>query len=115
YWLYSVLVNEAGGMLWPAGEPSRRDLQAHRLRSTRRDSLMAELAQAGIETRPFFYPIHQFPMYRQHRTDTGCPVACALSASGISLPTSSYLKEPDINLIAMLLRGLLTRELAVAA
>ena len=73
---------------------------------------MADLAQAGIETRPFFYPIHHFPMYRQHRTDTSCPVACALSASGISLPTSSYLKEPDINLIAMLLRGLLVQERA---
>src|SRR5438132_9048274 len=115
YWLYSVLVNEASGIPWATGEPNRRDLKDRRQRSTRRDALMAELAQAGIETRPFFYPIHQFPMYRQHRTDTGCPVACALSASGISLPTSSYLKEPDINLIAMLLRGLLTRELAVAA
>ena len=33
----------------------------------------------------------------------------------VSLPTSSYLKEPDINLIAALLRGLLVRELALAA
>ena len=90
YWLYSVLLNEAA----------------------RRDSLMAELAQAGIETRPFFYPVHYFPMYRRHRTDAGCPVACALSASGINLPTSSYLKEPDINLIAMLLRGLFVQERA---
>ena len=90
YWLYSMLLNEAA----------------------RRDSLMAELAQAGIETRPFFYPVHYFPMYRRHRTDAGCPVACALSASGINLPTSSYLKEPDINLIAMLLRGLFVQERA---
>jgi perosamine synthetase len=93
YWLYSVLVNEAA----------------------RRDALTAELAQAGIETRPFFYPIHQFPMYRRHRTDTGCPVACALSASGLNLPTSSYLKEADINLIAAVLRGLLIRHQARAA
>jgi perosamine synthetase len=99
----------------PAHQPGQSDVQGPRKRSNRRDALMAELAQAGIETRPFFYPIHQFPMYRNHRTDTGCPVACALSASGISLPTSSYLKEPDINLIAALLRGLLVRELAQAA
>jgi perosamine synthetase len=116
YWLYSVLVNEASGMM---GEPgrigARSAAQARRKWGNRRDALMAELAQAGIETRPFFYPIHQFPMYRDHRTDTSCPVACALSASGISLPTSSYLKEPDINLIAALLRGLLVREMAQAA
>jgi perosamine synthetase len=93
YWLYSVLVNEA----------------------SRRDSLMAELAAAGIETRPFFYPVHHFPMYRQHRTDTGCPVACALSAAGVNLPTSSYLKEEDVNIIAAVLRGLLARDLAKAA
>jgi perosamine synthetase len=93
YWLYSVLVNEAA----------------------RRDSLLAELAEAGIETRPFFYPVHHFPMYRRHRTDAGCPVACALSASGFNLPTSSYLKEPDINLICILLRGLLIQERAKAA
>src|SRR5437773_4778581 len=119
YWLYSVLVNEAGGMLLPAGERggigAQGTIGGRRKHSSRRDSLMADLAQAGIETRPFFYPIHHFPMYRQHRTDTSCPVACALSASGISLPTSSYLKEPDINLIAALLRGLLVRELALAA
>jgi perosamine synthetase len=93
YWLYSVLVNEAG----------------------RRDSLMDELASAGIETRPFFYPVHHFPMYRRHPTDSGCPVACALSRSGINLPTSSHLTEPDVNIITTVLRGLLSRQTAMAA
>ena len=93
YWLYSVLINEAG----------------------RRDSLMDELASAGIETRPFFHPVHHFPMYRRHPTDSGCPVACALSRCGINLPTSSYLTEPDINIITTVLRGLLTHQTAMAA
>src|SRR5438105_5613550 len=47
FWLYSVLVDDAD----------------------RRDPLREELAEAGIETRPFFYPIHTFPMYRRARTD----------------------------------------------
>jgi perosamine synthetase len=82
FWLYSVLVD----------------------RAARRDSLMIELAEAGIETRPFFHPVHRFPMYQQARTDNGCPVACDLAARGINLPTSSYLRETDIDAIAGVLR-----------
>jgi perosamine synthetase len=87
FWLYSVLVDDAA----------------------RRDPLMADLADAGIETRPFFYPAHTFPMYQSATTDAGCPIACALSARGINLPTSSYLKEDDIQIIAAVLRSLITQ------
>ena len=47
-----------------------------------------------------FYPVHVFPMYRPCRTDAGCEVACDLSSRGINLPTSSYLAENDIDVIA---------------
>jgi len=86
FWLYSVLVRDTGV----------------------RDQLMSALAEAGIETRPFFHPIHTFPMYRQCRTDNGCPVACDLSARGMNLPTSCYLLEADVDVIAGTLRGQLT-------
>jgi perosamine synthetase len=82
FWLYSVLVRD----------------------NSVRDLMMAELAEAGIETRPFFHPIHTFPMYRHCHTDNGCPVACDLSGRGINLPTSSYLMEHDIDVIAAALR-----------
>lgn len=84
FWLYSVLVD----------------------RAVRRDPLMMALAEVGIETRPFFHPAHRFPMYQQARTDNGCPVACDLAARGINLPTSSYLREVDIDAIAGVLREL---------
>lgn len=74
-----------------------------------RDSLMADLAQRGIETRPFFYPVHEFPMYRGCRSDNQCPAAHDLSYRGLSLPTSSYLQEPDIAIIAGEVRDLLMR------
>jgi perosamine synthetase len=64
-----------------------------------RQSLMADLARKGIETRPFFYPVHEFPMYQGYRSDNGCPVACDLSYRGLSLPTSSYLQTQDIDVI----------------
>jgi perosamine synthetase len=73
-----------------------------------RDALMADLANRGIETRPFFYPVHEFPMYRGCRSDNDCPVARDLSYRGLSLPTSSYLQERDIDVITREIRDLLT-------
>jgi perosamine synthetase len=74
-----------------------------------RDALMADLAARGIETRPFFYPVHEFPMYRGCRSDHDCPVARDLSYRGLSLPTSSYLQERDIDLITQEIRELLMK------
>jgi perosamine synthetase len=89
FWLYSILVEKPG----------------------RRDPLMKELAEDGIETRPFFYPAHTFPMYRDCRSDKGCPVAQDLATRGINLPTSSYLKEKDVDFIAATLRNRLVHTL----
>jgi perosamine synthetase len=78
WWMYSVLLDRAGC----------------------RAALMADLAAHGIETRPVFYPVHHFPMYEHHPTDGGCPIACGVSARGLTLPTASYLKEADVDFIA---------------
>ncbi len=71
--------------------------------------VQAALAEAGIETRRLFYPVHEFPMYRENRTDGGCPVATDLSYRGVSLPTSSYLRESDVEFITDQLRRALDR------
>jgi perosamine synthetase len=71
-----------------------------------RESLMADLDKKGIETRPFFYPVHEFPMYQGCRNDDNCPVARDLSYRGLSLPTSSYLKKRDMDVITRELRDL---------
>jgi perosamine synthetase len=74
-----------------------------------RDALMADLAKKGIETRPFFSPVHEFPMYRGCRNDNNCPTARDLSYRGLSLPTSSYLQKQDIDVITRELRDLLVQ------
>jgi perosamine synthetase len=58
-----------------------------------RDRVIELLKQNDIETRPIFYPIHEFPPYESHRE---YPVAEKISASGISLPTHTQLKYPQI-------------------
>lgn len=74
WWLYSIAVT-----------PAHRDALRHYLRDK------------SIETRPVFPPVHAFPHY-------GCnldlPVAQAISASGINLPSFPDLTKSDVQLIA---------------
>lgn len=49
-----------------------------------RDALRDYLAEAGVETRPFFYPLHCLPIYKQMER---YPVAEVLSERGINLPS----------------------------
>ncbi|HZF08583.1 MAG TPA: DegT/DnrJ/EryC1/StrS aminotransferase family protein [Thermoanaerobaculia bacterium] len=53
----------------------------------RRDAVMAHLKEAGIETRPFFYPCHIMPPYAATGREARCPEAEWLSERGLSLPT----------------------------
>jgi perosamine synthetase len=59
-----------------------------------RDAVMGRLAQAGIETRPFFYPMHVLPMYRE--PGSNFPVAEGLAARGLNLPSSAALTEDEV-------------------
>ena len=46
-----------------------------------RDDLMQFLKDNGVETRPFFFPAHELPMYQRELT---YPVAERLGASGVN-------------------------------
>jgi len=70
-----------------------------------RDELMARLLERGIETRPVFYPMHAMPPYLD--TQSQYPVADALSARGINLPTHGLLSEDDVRYIATQIRSCL--------
>ena len=64
--------------------------------AARRDAVMAALAEAGIETRPVFHPMHRLPMYRDQGEARAFPVADAVADAGISLPTFAALTEEDV-------------------
>jgi perosamine synthetase len=74
YWMYSLLVEDD----FPLS----------------RDELMAKLAERGVETRPFFYPLHRQPFIPEVQEEY--PVADALSVKGINLPSGATLTEDDI-------------------
>ena len=67
-----------------------------------RDPLRNHLMKRGIETRPFFYPAHQMPMYASGAVH---PVAEFLSARGINIPSYPALSEEDVNEIAESVRS----------
>lgn len=77
YWMCSVLVPE----------------------SSQRDELRNFLAEAGIETRPLFYPVHEMPIYTKFATEN-FPVACNISYRGINLPSYPDLTNDEVGFIA---------------
>ena len=76
YWMFSVLVEDKFGLT--------------------RDELRIELFESGIETRPFFYPVHTLPMYN---TGQSLPVAEDLGRHGLNLPSAATLTPEQIDYI----------------
>ena len=76
YWMYTIV------------------LRANVLKS--RDQVMRDLDDAGIETRPVFYPMHVLPPYRD-AAGGPFPRADFCSSRGISLPTHGRLTEEDVD------------------
>lgn len=85
YWLYTVLIEG-------------------RFKSSRK-TIIQELANRGIETRPFFYPITSMPPYRNGRKQ-GFSIAESVSRKGLSLPSSPLLKQESIREICAVLEKL---------
>jgi perosamine synthetase len=73
-----------------------------RVPAAQRDPLMAHLAAQGIETRPFFPPMHRLPIYEDpaFRQGRALPGAELLGATGINLPTWHGLVSADLDRIA---------------
>jgi perosamine synthetase len=71
-----------------------------------RDELMAWLSEQGIDTRPFFVPIHRLPPYREESLRRGedLPHTDRLGASGINLPTYTRMTDENIGRVATAIR-----------
>ena len=82
YWMYSILLD---GYL-----------------SHARDQIMMKLIEKGIETRPFFYPLHSLPIFSSNKTQF-LPVSESISKRGLNMPSSTTLGEGDIAYICEVL------------
>lgn len=86
YWMYSILVTPEFGLT--------------------RDQLMMKLANYGIETRPFFVPIHQQPVFAKNYKREEYPNAQFLSQTGLNLPSGNTLTEDQVRYVASTIVGL---------
>ena len=84
YWMYSILISEKE---FGVG----------------RDKLMIELAEDGVETRRFFYPVHIMPPYKKYAGGDSFHAADRFSSCGINLPSSIKLKDKEIQEITQLI------------
>ncbi|MBM3524059.1 MAG: DegT/DnrJ/EryC1/StrS family aminotransferase [Alphaproteobacteria bacterium] len=87
YWMVSVIVDAES-----TGLP--------------RDEIMKRLGEAGIDTRPLFYPLHEMPPYKACAGNRAFPATTALSAQGFSLPSGVGLGDDDIDYICATLQRL---------
>lgn len=74
---------------------------------TERDRLMADMLAAGVETRPVFTCAHTMPMYQQTER---LPVAEAIAARGISLPSFPTITEAELDRTAAALAAALAAQ-----
>jgi perosamine synthetase len=76
YWMYCILIEDKLGIS--------------------RDDLMSELRKNEIDTRPFFYPMHVIPPYKNNKR---FQIAEEISRKGINLPSGVSLTEEKIKQI----------------
>jgi len=76
YWMYSILIEDKAKIS--------------------RNEAMKRLEKIGIETRPFFVPMHLLPMYNSRER---LPIAEDLAKKGINLPSSVALDKSQVTLI----------------
>jgi perosamine synthetase len=72
--------------------------------SISRDELMLKLKEKGIDTRPFFYPASQFPMYKCFNRN---PTAYEISKRGLNLPSGVNLTIKEIEYICKMIKTIL--------
>ena len=62
-----------------------------------RDAMRESLLEQGIDTRPFFTPMHQLPPYLDSNPDF--PISDRLSERGLNIPSYPTLKDGEIKRI----------------
>ncbi|KJB88693.1 aminotransferase DegT [Paenibacillus sp. E194] len=72
-----------------------------------RDHVMQQLKEQGIETRPFFYPMHILPPYRDGQLYEEYPIANRIASQGMNLPSHGELTKQDIQYICQSLQDIL--------
>ena len=72
-----------------------------------RENISSELLALGIETRPFFFPLHTMPPYMEYKKSNSLSHSIDLSSQGLSLPTSVDLTDNELKSISLSVKRVL--------
>lgn len=74
-----------------------------------RDEVIKYLFDRRIESRPFFAPIHNLPVYREGslKRNTNLPVTDNLCSKGMNLPTYNIMTVDEVNLVIKTIKDLI--------
>ncbi len=92
YWMYGILIEDEFGI--------------------GKDQLMTKLKEKQVDTRSFFYGMHQQPVFKKGKDERfpdcrgSYPVADELSRKGLYLPSSGSLTQPEIETVVKAIRSL---------
>ena len=92
--LYNELLEDVNGIDLPIEKEWAKNVYwMYAIQTRNREELAIRLLEKGIETRPFFIPMHQQPMI----SDNGSyPIANEISKRGLYLPSGTGLPVKDI-------------------
>lgn len=112
---YNEVITELIGIVLAKKRPFIRDicwlysfLTDPSINKISRDEIIGFLAEAGIEARPVFYPLHRMAPYHSYTSGQEFPNADWLSDNGLSLPSSVGITDEEISYIC----DIITRRLA---
>lgn len=86
YWMYSILLPEG-----------------------KRDTVMNQLQENGIETRPLFFPVHTMPIYSENNFETH-PICHEIARRGLNLPSWPELSDSQLELVVQNLKKALNND-----
>ena len=86
WWMFSILVDQAKF-------------------GCSRDQLITYLKTKNIETRPFFYPMHMLPPYKQGIKPTDYPITKTIANQGMNLPTYASLTKTQVKYIVSCIKS----------
>jgi perosamine synthetase len=78
-------------------------LEVQGMSETGREEIMRQMRVAGVDSRPYFYPISDMPMY----TPANTPVTHQVSPRGMNLPSYTDLTKSDVAEICQVTRRVL--------
>jgi perosamine synthetase len=108
YWVFGLVLDPGH----PLCSPSRFLNQEPRTKNEElfpSELAMQRLAEKGIGTRPFFWPMHEQPVFRKMGlfADARCPVAEGLARRGFYIPSGLGLTDAEVEQVAQGVRAAL--------